>query len=229
VVGMDNARAFEVAELKVQDRCACGGMISIVSASCAHCADILLNTSTTSLSPGEVRKFLSSRQMCSSCGRTGVPKRNLACSKCAKPTPLSITDVDLLVTGYKKDPSKKYLHYRVDVARLGPLSDKYDEELRQPLDLPSIYAPDSISRIYSVLGRRRPTAISDDADSVPADLDLDRVLGREKPKTDDLELPDIGVSPDHDVLSERLGVGELDAEFTQFTDDDDLSVSLDDL
>lgn len=227
VVGMDNARAFLEAEYKTKEHCQCGGLISVVSASCAHCNDILLSMSTTSRTPGELQKFFTSRQPCANCGRSTTPKRNLACSKCASPSPLGITDVDLVVTAYKKDPSKNYLLYRVDVARFGPLSDKYAAELREPLDLQSIYAPDTINRIYAALGKRRPVSISDDPDSVPADLDLDKVLGREVPKTDDLELPDIGGG---DIPSGRLGGGELDAEFTQFAEQDDFTVDgLDDL
>ena len=185
-------RVLQEYQNEVAKHCrACGTQDSIeeLALVCKKCAADVVIFSETSLDEEELVTLREEEVRCGSCGHTGYLDVITRCNACDHGDPATLFDVDLKVkmvetqsTG-ARGGTQKILQI---VGFLGPrpIPDVYGEELRKPLPLDKIFAPDSIDKQEDLFG----TPPSED-DEEPARKRKTRDEDEETEEEDEEEAP----------------------------------------
>lgn len=136
----------------------CGGADTIeeLALTCQNCGEAVVIMSETSLDDEDLTRLRTEEVMCPQCRHTGYLEAAVECSNCSDPEPATLFDFDLRV---KRTPSTNSENGNQTVLQIikalgpRPISDVYGEDLRTPLDLPKIFAPDTIERQEDLFGR----------------------------------------------------------------------------
>lgn len=160
---------YNKVHLKMRDRCACGGDITVVQGACPRCHNILLDVNKSGLSDSEFHRQLNNKIACPICDVLVKLQQIRRCSKCAQPKPLSMFDCNIRAR-LVAIPGKDYKNTEFEIVGVGPLAKDYGEV--RPLDLPVIYAPSPLGVLKRKIPGLRAKMAENPADpnAVPKDL-----------------------------------------------------------
>lgn len=144
-------------DTKMGQTCQCGGRIVTYEGACPTCGARMSHIETNGMTDTEFAKFMANPQACTSCNRIGVPVAHTKCLGCANPRPLTMFDANLSVSRVPV-PGKNYGRLVVEIHSVGPIGPEYGAH--EPLDLPAIYAPPPLVRLFKLApGGRQGTPV----------------------------------------------------------------------
>ena len=124
----------------------CGGMNCIVpiALTCQNCGNALLEYESTTLTPKQIDQMIDNPVRCPHCGNEGFLNEVLNCSNCGQGARADIYDVNIQVKKVQpSDGSNNNMLNCQGHSAPGPIDPRFAEHAK-PLDLPKIYAPDSL-------------------------------------------------------------------------------------
>jgi len=139
---------------EIEKDCAnCGGRGTLeeVLYECAKCAEPLIDLTNTELDTKAIQSLVSRPMECK-CGHKAFPLRQVECSKCQDPTPMSIFDCDVEIKRQGEGTNST-----IQIPRWVPteLSDEL-KELAKPWPFKRVFAPDPFEWQAKVLKIRNP-------------------------------------------------------------------------
>ena len=130
----------------------CGGRLEPVCYDCADCGEPLIDLVETELSDNDIQKLVAHKMKCPKCGTEDFPLRQVECSGCQDPTPLSIFDCDLEIKRQGEGTNST-----IQIPRWTPTELSEDlQELAKPWKLGQVFQPDPFEWQAKVLKMRNP-------------------------------------------------------------------------
>jgi hypothetical protein len=142
-------------DLLIGQDCTCCGAVkglSIEAWVCRQCGDVVIDMARTQLRDEQLRKMVGELHNCSRCNFVGLMKEVLRCTSCQSPARASIGDVSIDIYLQKGDKPNMTI---LQSSRISPPCDvppQYLPLVLQPLDMPSLFAPDSLETQASIWG-----------------------------------------------------------------------------
>lgn len=135
----------------------CGGTDTIEELAfiCQHCGEAVVDMQSTSLDEEDLERLRTEEARCPHCGATDYLEDMVECKNCDHGEPATLFDFDLKVKRVEttaKDGGNQTALQITGAMGPRPIADAYGEDLRQPLDLPKVFTPDSMERQESLFG-----------------------------------------------------------------------------
>lgn len=126
----------------------CGGVDCIQSEAwgCKSCGELIIDVSSTHLSPKQIDDITMAPVKCPKCGTEAFLQEYINCTKCGNGARADLFDVDLTVKRIAaSDGSNQNVLSIVKWSEPRPIDQRFIE-IAKPLDLPKIFSPDSLER-----------------------------------------------------------------------------------
>ena len=130
----------------------CGGRDCIVSDwwGCSHCGAPIIDMRVTELSPSQIDDITCNPCRCAECGQVMFPKEYVSCSNCQNPARATLFDVRLQLKITPGATSTQNQLTIVGWSNPAPIDQRF-AAITKPMDLPKLFAPDSLERQAQIL------------------------------------------------------------------------------
>lgn len=138
-----------------------GGRLETVSYECEKCGHPIIDMNDTELDLKAINSFVARKRGCPKCGHTAVPMKQVECSACQDPMPMSVFDCDLEIKRQGEGTNSAVQVPRwhlVDInhyANHDPKIEDLERKLK-PFDFKRVFAPDPFDIQAKILKIKNP-------------------------------------------------------------------------